>query len=80
MDTGSHLLEVRDLRTQFFTQDGVVRPSTACRSMSIAARRSGWSASPAAARASPPCRSCGLIPHPPGKIVGGEVCSTAATC
>jgi len=44
------LLEVRDLRTLFALEEGVVRAVDGCRSRSSAAGSSDWSASPAAAR------------------------------
>ena len=51
--TGAPLIEVEDLRIDLDDRiDGALRRSRAFRSASIAARRSAWSANPAAARAS----------------------------
>ena len=51
----------------------MVRRSTASASTSTAARCCASSASPGRARAWPACRILGLVPDPPGRIVGGEI-------
>ena len=65
-DRGANLVQAEDLEVYFpiragflQTMVGMVEPSTASRSRSAAARRSAWSASPAAARARPGGRSSG---------------------
>ena len=50
-DAASPLLEVRDLRTHFFTADGVVKAVDGVDLRSTGARWSAWSASRARARA-----------------------------
>ena len=70
---GPLLRNRRSRTTHFFTHDGVVRAVDGVtlddRSR---ARRSAWSANPAAARASPPTRCCACCRRI-GRIVGGSI-------
>ena len=67
------VLEVRDLRTQFFTRDGVVR---AVDGVSFTVRRGevvGLVGESGCGKSVTSLSIMRLIPQPPGRIVGGEV-------
>ncbi len=67
------VLEVRDLRTQFFTRDGVVR---AVDGVSFSVRRGevvGLVGESGCGKSVTSLSIMRLVPQPPGRIVGGEV-------
>ena len=69
------LLEIDELKTQFFTSAGTVLAVDGI-SYTVEEERRGrwrWSASPAAASPCPRCPYCGWWRTPPGKIVGGRI-------
>jgi oligopeptide transport system ATP-binding protein len=70
---GENILEVRDLRTQFFTRDGVVK---AVDGVSFTVRRGealGLVGESGCGKSITSLSIMRLIPQPPGKIVSGEV-------
>ena len=67
------LLEVRDLRTHFFTRDGVVRAVDGV-SLSVERGRTlGLVGESGCGKSVTALSIMGLIPQPPARIVGGEV-------
>ena len=71
MPDAGHLLEVRDLRTQFFTRDGVVQ---AVRGVSFHVDRGealGIVGESGCGKSVTALSIMGLVPHP-GRVVGGE--------
>ena len=72
MPDDGHLLSVRDLRTQFFTRDGVVQ---AVRGVSFHVDRGealGIVGESGCGKSVSALSIMGLVPHP-GRVVGGEV-------
>ncbi len=67
------LLEVKDLRTQFFTQDGVVRAVNGVSFYVDQGETLGIVGESGCGKSVSVLSIMRLIPQPPGKIVGGEV-------
>jgi oligopeptide transport system ATP-binding protein len=67
------LLDVRDLRTQFFTQDGVVRAVNGVSFYVNQGETLGIVGESGCGKSVSVLSVMRLIPQPPGKIVGGEV-------
>ncbi len=67
------LLEVRDLKTQFFTQDGVVKAVDGISFYVNAGETLGIVGESGCGKSVSVLSVMRLIPQPPGKIVGGEV-------
>ena len=69
----SPLLEVRDLRTHFFTRDGVVRAVDGVSLSVDRGRTLGLVGESGCGKSVLALSIIGLIPRPPARIVGGEV-------
>lgn len=67
------LLEVKDLRTQFFTQDGVVKAVNGISYVLDEGETLGIVGESGCGKSVSVLSIMRLIPQPPGKIVGGEV-------
>ncbi|MCX7624124.1 MAG: ABC transporter ATP-binding protein [Thermomicrobium sp.] len=67
------LLEVRDLRTQFFTQDGVVKAVDGVSFHLMPGETLGLVGESGCGKSITALSIMRLIPSPPGKIVGGEI-------
>ena len=67
------LLEVKDLRTQFFTQDGVVKAVNGISYQVDQGETLGIVGESGCGKSVGVMSLMRLIPMPPGKIVGGEV-------
>ena len=74
------ILEVRDLKTHFYTPDGVIK---AVDGVSLSVRRGtvlGIVGESGCGKSITAMSILNLIPQPPGKIVSGNVFLRAATC
>jgi len=69
----STLLEVKDLRTQFYTQDGVVKAVNGISYTLNEGETLGIVGESGCGKSVGVMSLIRLIPTPPGKIVGGEV-------
>lgn len=67
------LLEVRDLRTQFFTQDGIVKAVDGVSFHLMPGETLGLVGESGCGKSITALSIMRLIPSPPGKIVGGEI-------
>ncbi|MDW8060478.1 MAG: ABC transporter ATP-binding protein [Thermomicrobium sp.] len=67
------LLEVRDLRTQFFTQDGIVKAVDGVSFHLMAGETLGLVGESGCGKSITALSIMRLIPSPPGKIVSGEI-------
>ena len=67
------LLQVRDLKTQFFTQDGVVKAVDGVSYDVEEGETLGLVGESGCGKSVTALSILRLIPHPPGKIVGGEI-------
>src|SRR5687767_5265586 len=75
-----NLLEVKNLRTYFDTEDGIVK---AVDNVSFQLKRGetlGIVGESGSGKSVTNLSIIRLVPNPPGKIVSGEVISTAPTC
>jgi len=72
MDTGSHLLEVRDLRTQFFTRDGIVQAVNGVSFHVDRGEALGLVGESGCGKSVTALSIMGLVPYP-GRVMGGEV-------
>ena len=70
---GTVLLEVRDLRTQFFTQDGVVKAVNGVSFTLGEGEALGLVGESGCGKSVSALSLMRLIPQPPGRIVSGEV-------
>ena len=73
LDTKRPLLEVRDLRTQFFTQDGVVKAVNGVSFTLAEGEALGLVGESGCGKSVSALSLMRLIPQPPGRIVSGEV-------
>jgi ABC-type dipeptide/oligopeptide/nickel transport system ATPase component len=73
LDNKRALLEVRDLRTQFFTQDGVVKAVNGVSFTLNEGEALGLVGESGCGKSVSALSLMRLIPQPPGKIVSGEV-------
>jgi oligopeptide transport system ATP-binding protein len=73
LDTKRPLLEVNDLRTQFFTQDGVVKAVNGVSFTLNEGEALGLVGESGCGKSVSALSLMRLIPQPPGKIVSGEV-------
>jgi len=69
----ARLLDVRDLKTYFFTQDGVVKAVNGVSYTLDEGETIGLVGESGCGKSVSALSIMRLIPHPPGKIVGGEV-------
>jgi oligopeptide transport system ATP-binding protein len=72
MDNGSHLVEVRDLRTQFFTRDGIARAVNGVSFHVDRGEALGLVGESGCGKSVTALSIMGLVPSP-GRVVGGEV-------
>ena len=70
---GQPLLDVRNLRTQFFTQDGIVRAVDDVSFFVMPGETLGVVGESGCGKSMTGLSIMRLIPNPPGKIVGGEI-------
>jgi len=73
LETKRPLLEVKDLRTQFFTQDGVVKAVNGVSFTLNEGEALGLVGESGCGKSVSALSLMRLIPQPPGRIVGGEV-------
>src|SRR5437016_11546874 len=73
LETKRPLLEVRDLRTQFFTQDGVVKAVNGVSFTLNEGEALGLVGESGCGKSVSALSLMRLIPQPPGRIVSGEV-------
>src|SRR5215210_1332660 len=73
MSNGRPLLEVRNLSTQFFTQDGVVRAVDDVSFYVMPGETLGVVGESGCGKSMTGLSIMRLIPSPPGKIVAGEI-------
>ena len=71
--TGRPLLEVKNLKTQFFTQDGVVKAVDDISFYVMPGETLGVVGESGCGKSMTGLSIMRLIPNPPGKIVGGEI-------
>ena len=70
--TSSHLLDVRDLRTQFLTQEGVVKAVDGVSFHLDEGEVLGLVGESGCGKSVSALSLMRLIPNPPGRIVGGQ--------
>ena len=73
MSTGEPLLQIRGLRTHFYTESGVAKAVDGVDLDIAPAKCLGWSASPGSGKSVTALSILRLIPDPPGRIVAGEI-------
>src|SRR4026209_1765885 len=73
MAAGEPVLEVRDLKTHFFTREGVVQAVDGISFTLEKGKTLGIVGESGCGKAVTALSIMGLIPKPPAKIVGGEV-------
>src|SRR5437762_3540704 len=73
LDSKPPLLEVNDLRTQFFTQDGVVKAVNGVSFVLHEGEALGLVGESGCGKSVSALSLMRLIPNPPGRIVGGQV-------